>query len=173
MAIRVALAGSIIALVAAPSAAGEQAHHHWAYVGAEGPSHWGGMCSRGKAQSPIEIRSAAATTSDKLSPLQIDYRPGPLHVIDNGHTIQVNVEPGSSITVDGVRYDLVQFHFHKPSEEIIDGRQFAMVAHLVHRDDKGNLAVIAVPLKAGVENPVIATVWRHLPAKKGREESMH
>ncbi|MGE5063386.1 MAG: carbonic anhydrase [Myxococcales bacterium] len=171
MPIRLAHAPLILALIALPAAAAEEGHH-WAYAGAEGPSHWGGTCATGKAQSPIEINSAAAK-SEKLPPLEIDYRPGPLHVIDNGHSIQVNVEKGSSISVGGHRYDLVQFHFHKPSEEKIDGRQFAMVAHLVHKDAQGNLAVIAVPLKAGADNPLIGTLWRHLPKEKGREESSH
>jgi carbonic anhydrase len=164
-------AALILAIIALPVAAAEQSHH-WTYAGEEGPTHWGGTCKTGKAQSPIEISSAAAKT-EKLPPIEFDYRPGSLHVIDNGHTIQVNAEPGSSISVGGHRYDLVQFHFHKPSEEMIDGRQFAMVAHLVHRDNKGNLAVIAVPLKAGAENPVIAAVWRYLPKEKDREVSLH
>jgi hypothetical protein len=51
-----------------------------------------------------------------LPPLEFNYAPGPLHVVDNGHTIQVNVDPGSSLTVAGQRYELVQFHFHHPSE---------------------------------------------------------
>jgi carbonic anhydrase len=165
---RVALAPVLLTLAAAASDQG----HHWSYSGADGPAHWGGTCSTGKSQSPIAIDSASAK-SEKLPPLMIDYRPGPLHVIDNGHTIQVNVEPGSTISVGGTKYALIQFHFHKPSEEVIDGRQFAMVAHLVHKDAAGNLAVIAVPLKAGAENPAIATVWRHLPKEKGHEESLH
>jgi len=168
---KVAYAPLIAALFALPATASEQAHH-WAYTGAEGPSHWSGTCHTGKAQSPIEIHTAVADV-EKLPPIVIDYRPGPLHIIDNGHTIQINVEKGSSISVGGHRYDLVQFHFHKPSEEIIDGRQFAMVAHLVHKDAKGNLAVIAVPLKAGAPNPAIDALWRNLPHQKEHEESMH
>jgi carbonic anhydrase len=159
-----------LVLATLPAAASEQ--HHWSYAGDEGPSHWGGTCGSGKAQSPIDIRSAAAK-SENLPPLAIDYRPGALHIIDNGHTIQVNVEPGSSVVVGKDRYPLVQFHFHKPSEEMIDGRRFAMVAHFVHKDAKGNLAVIAVPLKAGAANPLIGTLWRNLPKEKEHLESAH
>jgi carbonic anhydrase len=166
-----ARASFFLALIALPALASEQAHH-WSYTGAEGPPHWPGTCSKGKAQSPIAIRSTDANV-EKLPPLVIDYRPDPLHIIDNGHTIQINVEKGSSISVGGHRFDLVQFHFHKPSEETIDGRQFAMVAHLVHKDAKGNLAVIAVPLKAGTPNPVIDTLWRNLPKQKEHEQSFH
>lgn len=161
----------ILALIGSIAAASEQGHH-WSYSGAEGPSHWGGICHTGKAQSPIEIRTQEADAK-KLPPLVIDYRPGTLHIIDNGHTIQVNVDKGSSISVGGHRFDLVQFHFHKPSEEMIDGRHFAMVVHLVHRDAKGNLAVIAVPLRVGTANPVIDTLWRYLPHEKEREKSLH
>lgn len=165
------LASLALLSMALPAAASETAHH-WSYSGAEGPFHWGGTCAKGRKQSPIDIRTTA-TKHEKLPPLEIDYRPGTLHIIDNGHTIQVNVDQGSSITVGGHRYGLVQFHFHKPSEEMIDGRRFAMVAHLVHKDAKGGLAVVAVPLKAGAENPLVATLWRHLPKEKEREESLH
>ena len=168
---KLAAAPLILALISLPASASEQGHH-WAYAGKDGPAHWGGTCSAGKAQSPIAITSASAK-SEKLPPITIDYRPGPLHIIDNGHSIQVNVEKGSSISVGGDRYDLVQFHFHKPSEETIDGRRYAMVAHLVHKDSKGNLAVIAVPLKAGAANPLIDTLWRNIPKEKEREESLH
>jgi carbonic anhydrase len=171
MAARLSTAAFVAALIALPAIGGETAHH-WSYAGAEGPSHWGGTCAKGKAQSPIDIRTAAAK-HEKLPPIEFDYRPGPLHIIDNGHTIQVNVDHGSSINVGGHRFDLVQFHFHKPSEETIDGRRYAMVVHLVHKDPKGNLAVIAVPLKAGAENPLVGTLWRHLPKQKDREESKH
>ncbi|HEY7006699.1 MAG TPA: carbonic anhydrase family protein, partial [Sphingomicrobium sp.] len=170
MVIGFAQAPFILGLLAVAAAAEEA--HHWSYAGAEGPAHWGGTCAKGKAQSPIEIRSAD-TDAEKLPPLQFDYRPGTLHIIDNGHTIQVNIDHGSSMSVGGHRFDLLQLHFHKPSEEVIDGRRYAMVAHLVHRDSKGKFAVLAVPLKAGVDNPVIGTLWRHLPRSKGREESMH
>ncbi|HVU29607.1 MAG TPA: carbonic anhydrase family protein [Sphingomicrobium sp.] len=165
---RAAFVTAFLGLTAADSGTA----HHWSYAGPDGPSHWGGACKSGKSQSPIGIETATVDVK-KLPPLVIDYRPGTLHVIDNGHTVQVNVDKGSSMTVGGHRFELVQFHFHKPSEETIDGRHFAMVAHLVHRDLKGDLAVIAVPLRAGAANPVIETVWRYLPHEKGRERSLH
>jgi carbonic anhydrase len=95
-----------------------------------------------------------------------------LRLIDNGHTVQVNYAPGSSITVDGARYELVQFHFHKPSEEKIDGKAFDMVAHLVHKDAQGHLAVVAVPLAKGSENQLIATLWKNLPHEKEHEAKL-
>ena len=150
-------------------AAGES-EHHWSYSGSEGPSHWGGTCKTGKGQSPIAIRSTSAK-SQKLPALSFNYAPTSLHIIDNGHTVQVNIAKGSTLAVGRARFTLVQFHFHKPSEEVIDGHHFAMVAHLVHRDAKGHLAVVAVPLQAGAANPAIATLWRSLPHQRGHETS--
>jgi carbonic anhydrase len=152
-----------------PGAAGEDAHH-WSYEGESGPAHWGGTCQAGRIQSPIDIGSAKAPRV-KLPALAFDYHPGALHIVDNGHTIQVRVAGGATLSVGGARFTLVQFHFHKPSEEAVDGKHFAMVVHLVHQDAAGHLAVVAVPLSAGHDNPVIASLWRHLPAEKGKEVS--
>ena len=148
-----------------PSAAGEAAHH-WSYEGAEGPSHWGGICQAGTSQSPIDIAAAKAARV-KLPALAFDYRQGALHIVDNGHSIQVRVANGGTLSVGGARYALVQFHFHKPSEETIDGKHFAMVVHLVHQDAAGHLAVVAVPLGAGHENAVIASLWAAPAGRKG------
>lgn len=163
---------ALIVTAAAFAAAAGPAAHHWSYAGAEGPAHWGGTCKTGRAQSPLDMKTAAAK-AEKLPPLVFDYRPAPLHIIDNGHTVQVDVEPGSSLNVGHEHYSLVQFHFHKPSEEAIDGRHYAMVAHFVHRNAKGELAVVAVLLKAGEDNPLVDTLWRNVPHQKGREEVLH
>jgi carbonic anhydrase len=168
---RLTLGSLAIAFIALPSVASEQAHH-WSYAGDEGSAHWGGTCKTGKAQSPIDIRSAAVKVQP-LPSLTFDYRPGPLRIIDNGHTVQVNVDPGSSLTIGNDHYQLVQFHFHKPSEEAINGRHYAMVAHLVHRDRKGSLAVVAVLLKAGSDNPLFDKLWNHVPREKEHEETFH
>ena len=158
------------ALAAYPLA--EAAATHWSYSGAGGPAHWGGIkpefsaCSNGTRQSPIDIRGGVRVD---LEPIQFDYRAAGFRVIDNGHTIQVNLDGGSSIEVQGRRYDLLQFHFHRPSEERIDGRQFDMVAHLVHQDPEGRLAVVAVLLDRGSAHPLVQTVWNNLPLEKDSE----
>ena len=145
---------------------------HWGYNGAGGPDQWGLMkpefstCASGTRQSPIDIRSGVRVD---LEPIQFDYRPTGFRVVDNGHTIQVNLDGGNSIEVQGRRYDLLQFHFHRPSEERIDGRQFDMVAHLVHKDPEGRLAVVAVLLDRGSAHPLVQTVWNNLPLEKGSE----
>lgn len=145
---------------------------HWSYDGEGGPASWGAMkpefatCSSGKRQSPIDIRGGIKV---QLDPVQFDYRPSGFRVVDNGHTIQVNVAAGNSIEVMGRRYELLQFHFHRPSEERIDGRQFDMVAHLVHKDLEGRLAVVAVLLDRGSAQPLVQTIWNNLPLEKGDE----
>jgi len=149
-------------------------HKHWSYNGDTDPAHWANLegdfktCSTGKNQSPIDIRHEAVHDAD-LPPLQFAYQPAPLRIIDNGHTIQVIYAPGSFLTVGGKRYELVQFHFHHPSEEKIDGKGHEMVAHLVHKDADGKLAVVAVLLDVGDANALVNTLWAHLPAVKEKE----
>lgn len=147
---------------------------HWAYSGDTGPDSWGRLkpeyrqCMLGKRQSPIDIRDGIPV---ELDPIAFDYRPSAFRVIDNGHTVQVNIDAGNGITVSGRRYELMQFHFHRPSEERVNGRQFEMVAHLVHKDPEGRLAVVAVLLDAGPANPVVQQVWNNLPLEKRQEQA--
>jgi carbonic anhydrase len=145
---------------------------HWSYAGEAGPQGWAALapefatCSTGSRQSPIDIRGGLRV---ELEPVQFDYRSSRFGVLDNGHTIQVNMAAGNSISVLGRRYDLLQFHFHRPSEERIDGRAADMVAHLVHKDAEGRLAVVAVLLEGGSAQPVVQAVWNNLPLEKGEE----
>ena len=168
--------GNTAQAVAAASAhrAGSHGHDvHWAYSGDTGPESWGRLkpefqqCMLGKRQSPIDIRDGIKV---QLEPIQFDYRATPFRVIDNGHTVQVNLDPGNSITVLGRRYELLQFHFHRPSEERVNGRQFEMVAHLVHKDVDGKLAVVAVLMDQGKQHPMVQLVWNSLPLEKGYEQ---
>jgi len=167
-AIRATLSGLALAGMLGVHAEG----HHWSYGAHGGPAEWGELdhafasCRLGKVQSPIDIRDAKAAD---LTPIKFDYKPAPLKLIDNGHTIQVNYPPGSTIDVGGTRYELLQFHFHKPSEEKVDGKAHAMVAHLVHKGSDGSLAVVAVLLDKGQDNPTLRAVWRHLPKQKEKE----
>jgi len=163
-------AGLALSLIALGSAGAGGSTHNWSYSGPNGPAHWSKTCVAGKSQSPIDIRTASATRK-QLPPLVFNYRQTALHIIDNGHSIQVDVDKGSTVATGGVRFPLVQFHFHKPGEEAIDGRHSAMVVHLVHRDAEGNLAVVAVLLRSGSTNSLVSTLWRYLPKQKGREES--
>jgi len=155
-------------------AAAQHTAAHWEYEGASGPAHWGELdktyktCGVGKEQSPIDIRSAK---TENLPRIAFFYHPSPLRLIDNGHTIQVNYAPGSFITVGDQKYELQQFHFHHPAEEMIAGKSYPMVAHLVHKNAEGKLAVVAVLLTEGPANSVMEKLWKHLPAERGKEAS--
>lgn len=144
-------------------------HVHWGYAGLGRPENWGKIpgnptCGNGKRQSPIDIRGGIKVD---LEPIRFDYRQSQFRVTDNGHTVQVDVGEGSTITLTGRTYQLVQFHFHRPSEERINGKAYDMVAHLVHRDFDNNLAVVAVLMEMGMDNPFIQTLWNYMPLEVG------
>ena len=142
---------------------------HWSYEGETGPANWGKMnpdwakCDSGARQSPIDIRDGMKV---ELESIAFDYHPSSFSVIDNGHTIEVSVGTGNYITIMNRMYELQQFHFHRPSEERINGRGFEMVVHLVHKDAEGKLAVVAVMLERGKARNTIQTIWNNLPLEK-------
>lgn len=144
-------------------------HDHWDYDGEAGPARWGKLnpawtkCEVGTRQSPIDIRDGIQV--DLETPV-FEYKPSAFNVVDNGHTVQVNVGPGNRVTLTGRSYELVQFHFHRPSEEKIAGRGFDMVAHLVHKDNDGRLLIVAVLMESGKPHSLVQTVWNNLPLEK-------
>lgn len=148
---------------------------HWGYEGQEGPAHWGdlshdyGTCKSGKSQSPIDISS---TMSAKLADIKFSYHAAPVDVVNNGHTIQMNYAKGSTISVGGKSYNLLQFHFHSPSEHHVNGKPYDMVAHLVHQAADGQLGVVGIMMKVGKANPVIASIWKHMPKNSGDHNTM-
>jgi carbonic anhydrase len=141
---------------------------HWDYDGNNGPRVWGqlepefALCASGKRQSPINIEEER-TLQGPAEPLEFNYKPSNGTVVNNGHTVQVDVQGENILGVRSSRYRLLQFHFHTPSEEQINGKRAAMVAHLVHRNDEGQLAVVAVLLEPGTANPMIDKVWTYMP----------
>ncbi len=145
---------------------------HWTYDGASGPQAWGqlkpdfNLCAIGRRQSPIHIEESG-TLRGPAEPIRFNYPPSSASVVNNGHTIQVDVVGDNSITVRGSEFKLLQFHFHHPSEERVNFQSFAMVAHLVHRNAEGQLAVVAVLLEPGAANPMINKVWTYMPLDAG------
>lgn len=145
---------------------------HWTYEGETGPQAWGklkpdfNLCAIGKRQSPINIEDGN-TLQGPAEPVQFAYQPSNGTVVNNGHTIQVDVQGDNSITVRGSNYRLLQFHFHTPSEEQLNFKRFPMVAHLVHKNNEGQLAVVAVLLDEGASNPMIDKVWTYMPLDTG------
>ena len=140
---------------------------HWGCEGALGPENWGDiegfeLCREGLRQSPIDINYSFP---EDLSEIEFHYRPSPLTVINNGHTIQANVEPGSSMTIDGETYELLQFHFHTPSENLVNHKSYAMEGHLVHKSNSGQLAVLSFFANRGPNNNALNPVWDVMPEK--------
>ncbi len=166
-----ALCVSTLGLVSLPTVSLAQEAHppHWSYSGPEDPGNWGkldpayAICGLGHAQSPINIAHAK---KEDLPALKFDYQASPLNIIDNGHTVQINYPPGSTVTIGDKTYTLKQFHFHHPSEEHLDGKVFPLVAHLVHSDDQGHLAVVAILFQEGSANSMIESLWKNIPAEK-------
>ena len=157
---------------AAPPIYAEEGAAHWAYEGEEGPAHWGeladsySMCSEGRNQSPIDL---VADFHPGLPQLVFDYHSSPLREINNGHTIQQNVQPGSFLRFPEKNhsFELKQFHFHSPSEHTIDGKSYDMEMHFVHVDEAGALAVVGVLIEAGKEHPVLNQLWSFMPQNPG------
>jgi carbonic anhydrase len=148
----------------------------WSYEGKQGPLNWSRLdpaysaCSKGKEQSPIDIRGAHL--NKQLKPIEFHYISGSMTLVNTGHTVQVIPPAGSYIVADGVRYELVQFHFHHPAEEAVKGKLADMDIHLLHKSADGKLAVVAVRLNEGQANAVLAALWPHLPKTKGESGKM-
>jgi carbonic anhydrase len=101
-----------------------------------------------------------------------DYRPTPLEVENNGHTIEVKVASGSYLRIGQERYQLVQFHFHTPSEHRLQGQEYPMELHFVHRNALGELAVVGVFLREGAANPIIQRIWDRAEAEPAQAEML-
>ncbi|MGD1871551.1 MAG: carbonic anhydrase [Mastigocoleus sp.] len=148
----------------------------WGYIGKRGAENWGKLspefstCKFGITQSPIDINS---TVRAKLSEIYTCYDSTNLRILNNGHTIKVNYDSGSKLKLDGEEYELLQFHFHHPSEHKVDTKNFPMELHLVHKNNKGSLAVLGVFLKEGKENQTLQKIWEVLPTKKTSEKTFY
>lgn len=145
---------------------------HWTYEGENGPQAWGNLkpefslCATGKRQSPINI-DESMTLQGPAEPLRFNYSASSGTVVNNGRTIQVDMLGDNTLTVRGSIYKLVEFHFHTSSGEQVNGHSFAMVAHLLHRNNEGQLAVVAVLINPGEANALIHKVWTHMPIDTG------
>src|SRR5688572_4138336 len=163
--------------LAAPSAYAQPSGHapHWEYEGKAGPQAWGALspdfatCSAGRHQSPIDLKggSPAATKEQRAAfpPAELELRSAarPASAVHNGHTIQVDFPKGDRLTVGGVPFELVQFHFHAPSEHTVAGRHLPVEIHFVHRSEAGKLAVLGVLVEKGAHNGAFAPLASALP----------
>jgi carbonic anhydrase len=154
-----------------PEAAGKGAE--WRYSGDEGPAYWAALdpayaaCAAGRRQSPVSLEGAQHAPAP---PLATAYRPAPFAVTDHDHTIEADSHGAGSIVLGSTRYELVQFHFHAPSEHVLAGRHFPMELHLVHRSTDGRLAVIGILIREGNENSALAPLFEDLPGKEREAE---
>lgn len=158
----------VLLLVSTSSFSMGQHEFHWSYTGNTDASHWGDIsvdfiaCKFGREQSPVDIKTQN-TVRVKFDPIIVNYIPGPVEVFNNGHTIQVNLQEGSSITVGGKKFKLLQVHFHAPSEEKINGKNFPLGVHFVHKNAQGEFAVFGVFVKEGKENAILKSIFDNMP----------
>jgi carbonic anhydrase len=145
---------------------------HWKYEGDTGPDRWGDLsaefskCSEGKTQSPIDFKTL--TPSDRDMPVEFHYRDATVSWHYNGHALQADYSPGSYIVFEKKRYQLKQFHFHTPSEHTIHGENYPAEVHFVHKDDKGNLAVVGMMIKNGDQNDAFQDFIDKIPRQANK-----
>ena len=145
----------------------------WGYEAKNGPQVWGQLspeyflCTEGRHQSPIDLVNP---TPAKLPPIPYNYHPTSMNIRHTGHTIEVACPEGSWIEVDGTRYQLLQFHFHAPSEHTVAGKPFEMEAHFVHKSEDGTLAVVGLLIESGRHQVAFDPIWSHLPAVPGETQ---
>ena len=164
--------GLALCPLCAATSFGEEIHAgpHWRYEGATGPDKWGslnaanGMCSRGTQQSPVDLVRPVSARQPRL---EIRWNKRPDTIVNNGHSIQLNFAEGNMLKVGGRSYALKQFHFHHPSEHLVDGKVFAMEAHFVHAAAYGGLAVVGVFMAPGGANAVFNKIVSTVPAEGG------
>jgi carbonic anhydrase len=163
-------------LLALSSLCAAQTTANWSYFGKTGALAWGRLdpayraCSKGHQQSPIDMRGARLDA--KLQPIEFHYVGGAITLENTGNAIVAVVDPGSYIVAGGVRYNLVDFEFHHPSEHTVRGKLADMEVDLIHKSAEGKQAILAVRLieDMGTPNATIATLWEHLPATAGKQE---
>jgi carbonic anhydrase len=162
----------------APAAAPAVHEKHWAYATSTetaGPAEWGSLpgdaaCATGKRQSPIDLATRAPfpVEAKDLPNLVFKYGTTQLHLVNNGQTVQADVDKGSTVEIDGTTWTLLQFHFHAPSEHSLDGLHYPMEMHLVHAGPDGKPGlVVGVFLVQGGNNPAFTPLLSDLPKEKG------
>ncbi|MGB5722789.1 MAG: carbonic anhydrase family protein, partial [Parasphingorhabdus sp.] len=134
-----------------------------------GPEVWGqlhddyALCEKGDMQTPIDLAGANAVGNVALT---IDYKAGPLTVSNKGLTVQADFAAGSFMTSGGTQFNLIQIHFHTPSEHAIAGKRYPLTGHFVHATDGGKLGVLGVMFEEGAANSELAKILAAVPDKK-------
>jgi len=151
---------------------------HWSYQGNFGPTTWGKtnndfkICYIGKKQSPIDIQIKDINKSKNLSSLKFYSFNNSLNILNNGHTIQVNFKKGNKLFVENMSYDLLQLHFHHPSEHEINGKRSDMEIHLVYKNMEGNFAVVAIMVNKGEKNSLLSDLFDNFPSTENTNQTL-
>jgi Carbonic anhydrase len=117
-------------------------------------------------QTPVDLLGAVLA---ETGPLEVNFPELQLTLVNNGHTIQANCAGSGHTLIAGTRFELVQFHFHHPSEHLVAGKRFPLECHFVHKSGSGQLAVLGVFIKEGAENAGLAKVFAAMPKEAGAQ----
>jgi carbonic anhydrase len=145
------------------------AEAEFAYFGSAGPTFWGRLdpaweaCGSGREQSPVDFGKHALLTALHRKPVPVDYERSTGQIFNNGHTIEIETEGRNVLLLDGVEYELQQFHFHVSSEHTFAGDGADMELHLVHKSAAGDTAVVGVLLQRGASSGALAPIFAQLP----------
>lgn len=165
---------ALIPMLFLPQLALAQGTAEWGYAGDLGPDHWAMLasdyetCAKGTMQSPIDLKAANAAGDLQL---ELAYQAVPLKVLNTGRTIQIDGQSGGGFTEAEEKFDLVQGHFHTPSEHVVDGKTYPAELHLVHKSADGKLAVLGILIEEGAENAGFTGLTANLP-KAGEEAAV-
>lgn len=142
----------------------------WTYDGDQGPVHWAKLspafaaCSDGKAQSPIDLKDAQALN---LPDVGVAFTSAEVKIRNNGHFIAATVPAGSTLTLFGKQFDLVELDLHTPSEHLVDGKSSPMELQFVTKDADGQRAVVAVLVDRGDVNEKLSPLLNAIPKVAG------
>lgn len=163
------ISAALLATLLATGPALAEHHKSFGYGPANGPETWGrladkyALCEKGDMQSPIDLAGANAIGNVALA---VDYEAGPLTVSNKGLTVQADFAPGSAMTSGGMTFNLIQIHFHTPSEHAISGKRYPLTGHFVHATEDGKLGVLGVMFEEGDANPELAKILAAVPNEK-------
>ena len=156
-----------------PSGATDKCEPEFTYEdGPRGPSHWGSVCNTGQMQAPIDITSSEKWPIPPLPPLQMNYQTAELDMVNacNQYEIKVRFPENQWLKYRRKPYRLSEIVFHEPGETAVKGKRPPMSLQLIHLSPELAFLVIEVPIVVGKENPVIKSLWAHIPAA-GKEEN--
>ncbi|CAN1253084.1 Alpha carbonic anhydrase 7 [Linum perenne] len=134
--------------------------------GEKGPSRWGVIhpewhsCGNGTMQSPIDMLNDRVDVVSHLGRLNRSYKAANATLKNRGHDMMLKWEGGAgSFHMNGTEYTLHQCHWHSPSEHTINGKKFAMEAHMVHESEDGKLAVVGILYEIGRPDSFLKSIF--------------